>query len=254
MLERGNSQRSVRTLSGWQVRQPVYQTSKGKWRAYEKQLQPLSDAIGPYVESYERELEALTIGRSLMLRASLALLLLFAGLSAFAPAAHGATTIARPVVRIRQFQPGLSRRQRPADPLVDQGKQFRRTRLARSAGKACRDRRLSRAKARRPADRPLRWRDPCHRQPVPGKLQGISGHDAALRLLRGRDRGGAQMGGGWRFAASARRPCAIGRRFLGPRARLRLRIPQRAHCADNGRRCRRPAGGHHLHARQRSCG
>lgn len=62
VLERGNSQRSVRTLSGWQVRQPVYQTSKGKWRAYEKQLQPLRDAIGPYVESYERELEALSKG------------------------------------------------------------------------------------------------------------------------------------------------------------------------------------------------
>ena len=59
VMERNNSQRSVRTLSGWQVRQPVYQTSKGKWRAYEKHLQPLREAIGPYVESYERELEEL---------------------------------------------------------------------------------------------------------------------------------------------------------------------------------------------------
>jgi tetratricopeptide (TPR) repeat protein len=60
VMARDNSQRSVRTLSGWQVRQPVYQTSKGKWRHYERQLAPLRDAIGPYVESYERELEALT--------------------------------------------------------------------------------------------------------------------------------------------------------------------------------------------------
>jgi tetratricopeptide (TPR) repeat protein len=61
VMARNNSQRSVRTLSGWQVRQPVYQTSKGKWRAYEKQLAPLREAIGPYVESYERELEELAL-------------------------------------------------------------------------------------------------------------------------------------------------------------------------------------------------
>jgi hypothetical protein len=59
VLAREDSQRSVRTLSVWQVRQPVYQSSKGKWRRYEKHLAPLIEAIGPYIESYERELEAL---------------------------------------------------------------------------------------------------------------------------------------------------------------------------------------------------
>jgi tetratricopeptide (TPR) repeat protein len=59
VMDRQDSQRSVRTLSVWQVRQPVYQSSKGKWRNYEKHLGPLVEAIGPYIESYERELEAL---------------------------------------------------------------------------------------------------------------------------------------------------------------------------------------------------
>jgi tetratricopeptide (TPR) repeat protein len=58
VLDRG-SQRSVRTLSGWQVRQPIYKSSREKWRHYEKRLHPLIDAIGPYVESYEKELSAL---------------------------------------------------------------------------------------------------------------------------------------------------------------------------------------------------
>ena len=52
-------QRSVRTLSNWQVRQPVYSSSMGKWRNYEKFLGPVIDALGPYVESYEKELAAL---------------------------------------------------------------------------------------------------------------------------------------------------------------------------------------------------
>jgi tetratricopeptide (TPR) repeat protein len=60
VMDRQDSQRSVRTLSVWQVRQPVYQSSKGKWRQYEKHLGPLIEAIGPYIESYERELEALS--------------------------------------------------------------------------------------------------------------------------------------------------------------------------------------------------
>lgn len=59
VLDRTGSQRSVRTLSMWQVRQPVYQTSKGKWKAYEKQLAPLIEAIGPLVGAYEAELAAL---------------------------------------------------------------------------------------------------------------------------------------------------------------------------------------------------
>ena len=62
VMDRSGSQRSVRTLSGWQVRQPVYQTSKGKWRNYEKHLGPLIDALGSYVTDYERELEAIAAG------------------------------------------------------------------------------------------------------------------------------------------------------------------------------------------------
>jgi hypothetical protein len=59
VMNRANSQRSVRTISAWQVRQPVYQSSKGKWRNYEKHLGPLIDALGPEIEIYEKELEAL---------------------------------------------------------------------------------------------------------------------------------------------------------------------------------------------------
>jgi len=60
VLERSQSQRSVRTASAWQVRQPVYQTSSGRWRRYEKHLGPLIDAIGPAnIEAYERELAAI---------------------------------------------------------------------------------------------------------------------------------------------------------------------------------------------------
>ena len=59
VLDRTSSQRSVRTASNWQVRQPVYQSSKGKWRYYEKHLEPLIEALGPGVEAYERELAAL---------------------------------------------------------------------------------------------------------------------------------------------------------------------------------------------------
>jgi len=60
VMNRAGSQRSVRTLSNWQARQPVYSTSKGKWRNYEKFLGPVIDALGPYVEAYEKELATLT--------------------------------------------------------------------------------------------------------------------------------------------------------------------------------------------------
>ena len=59
VMDRTGSQRSVKTLSQWQVRQPVYQTSRGKWRQYEKHLAPLIEALGPNVAAYEAELEAL---------------------------------------------------------------------------------------------------------------------------------------------------------------------------------------------------
>lgn len=37
--------RAVKTASVWQVRQPVYKTSKAKWKRYEKNLQPLEMAL-----------------------------------------------------------------------------------------------------------------------------------------------------------------------------------------------------------------
>ena len=40
------TQRVVRTASVNQVRQPLYKTSKGRWRAHAKQLGPLLAALG----------------------------------------------------------------------------------------------------------------------------------------------------------------------------------------------------------------
>lgn len=37
--------RSIQTPSRWQVRQPIYGTSVGRWRRYERHLQPLFDAL-----------------------------------------------------------------------------------------------------------------------------------------------------------------------------------------------------------------
>lgn len=37
--------RAVKTASVWQVRQPVYTTSKAKWKRYEQHLEPLEDAL-----------------------------------------------------------------------------------------------------------------------------------------------------------------------------------------------------------------
>ena len=37
---------SVRTLSTWQVRQPVYQNSVNRWKLYEMHLAPLKQALG----------------------------------------------------------------------------------------------------------------------------------------------------------------------------------------------------------------
>jgi hypothetical protein len=34
------------TASSWQVRQPLYQGSVGRWRHYEKHLGPLLEALG----------------------------------------------------------------------------------------------------------------------------------------------------------------------------------------------------------------
>ncbi|NRA85380.1 MAG: sulfotransferase, partial [Gammaproteobacteria bacterium] len=39
------SQRAVQTPSRWQVRQPLYQSSKARWRNYESYLAPLMNAV-----------------------------------------------------------------------------------------------------------------------------------------------------------------------------------------------------------------
>lgn len=40
-------ERSVKTASHWQVRQPIYKTSVQRWRNYEQYLQPLINALNP---------------------------------------------------------------------------------------------------------------------------------------------------------------------------------------------------------------
>ncbi|MEM7462808.1 MAG: sulfotransferase [Pseudomonadota bacterium] len=40
------TKRSVETPSRWQVRQPIYNSSVGRWRRYEKELGPLKQALG----------------------------------------------------------------------------------------------------------------------------------------------------------------------------------------------------------------
>ncbi len=44
-LEFHNTRRAVRTASNWQVRQPIYSKSVGRWRLYEKFLDPLKRAL-----------------------------------------------------------------------------------------------------------------------------------------------------------------------------------------------------------------
>lgn len=50
------TERSVKTASLVQVRQPLYTSSVGKWRKYERYLRPLLDEIGTLVEEYEKDL------------------------------------------------------------------------------------------------------------------------------------------------------------------------------------------------------
>jgi len=42
--------RPVRTASSWQVRQPIYASSVARWKAYETELRPLIDALGPLAD------------------------------------------------------------------------------------------------------------------------------------------------------------------------------------------------------------
>ncbi len=41
---------NVRTASSWQVRQPIYRDSVGRWKRYAKHLEPLRDALGDVLE------------------------------------------------------------------------------------------------------------------------------------------------------------------------------------------------------------
>jgi tetratricopeptide (TPR) repeat protein len=45
------TQRTVATASHWQVRQPVYKTSVGRWRRYENHLGPLIESLGPLADT-----------------------------------------------------------------------------------------------------------------------------------------------------------------------------------------------------------
>lgn len=53
-LEFHRTQRPVRTASATQVRQPIYKTSVGRWRAYEAAITPLLDALGPELAADRR--------------------------------------------------------------------------------------------------------------------------------------------------------------------------------------------------------
>ncbi len=59
VLARESSQKAVRTLSAWQVRQPIYTNADGKWRRHEKHLGPLIGALGESVSAYQRDLDGL---------------------------------------------------------------------------------------------------------------------------------------------------------------------------------------------------
>ncbi len=47
--------RPVPTASRWQARQPVYRTSVGRWRHYQRHIGVLRESLGPLVQAYESE-------------------------------------------------------------------------------------------------------------------------------------------------------------------------------------------------------
>jgi hypothetical protein len=50
-LEFYKTERPVRTASTWQVRQPLYRSSVGRWRRYRKHLAPLCEVIGVDIDA-----------------------------------------------------------------------------------------------------------------------------------------------------------------------------------------------------------
>jgi hypothetical protein len=45
-LEFHRTETTILTSSSWQVRQPIYQSSVGRWRHYERHLRPLLEVLG----------------------------------------------------------------------------------------------------------------------------------------------------------------------------------------------------------------
>jgi hypothetical protein len=43
----------VRTASVTQVRQPIYQGALGRWRAYQRHLEPVQSGLGDLVAAYQ---------------------------------------------------------------------------------------------------------------------------------------------------------------------------------------------------------
>ena len=52
-LEFHRTERPVMTASHWQVRQPIYGSSVGRWRHYRKHLRPLLDGLADLVPPEE---------------------------------------------------------------------------------------------------------------------------------------------------------------------------------------------------------
>lgn len=48
LLDSHHTERAVKTASVWQVRQPIYQSSKERWRNYEQHLEPLNKILEEY--------------------------------------------------------------------------------------------------------------------------------------------------------------------------------------------------------------
>ncbi|MEE4147130.1 MAG: sulfotransferase [Halieaceae bacterium] len=54
-LEFYNNERTVRTASSEQVRQPIYRSGMGQWQPFEPWLDQLKEALGPALEHYRRD-------------------------------------------------------------------------------------------------------------------------------------------------------------------------------------------------------
>jgi tetratricopeptide (TPR) repeat protein len=52
-LEFHKHDRTVKTASVWQVRQPIYQHAKARWKRYEKHIKPLQEGLADYISEYE---------------------------------------------------------------------------------------------------------------------------------------------------------------------------------------------------------